>query len=822
MIENKLDTEVDRVLSERSQDSSELLIAALRKKIEITPLGDELQSELGMAYVSLVGRDTAVAVRSSATAEDLPEASFAGQQDTFLNVRGIDALASAVRKCWASLWTERAIHYRDRLGIDHRGVAMGVVVQAMVPADVAGILFTANPATGDRAELVVNASYGLGEAVVGGQVTPDTYTLRNHDLSIVTVQIGEKSQKIVTSTDGTEMVTVGAAQQAERALTDAQLKELGTLGMRLQKHFDDVPQDIEWAFAEGRLWLLQSRPITGLPAPPLRDVRWESPIPGAKWIRRQIVEHIPGPLSPLFDELYLGQGLERSADQVMDVLDMGVSLGAFLDRPLCITVNGYAYMRADTRIGWDSVALYAKVFSRGLPSLFKHAVPAWKDQAIPTYLAEVDRWKALDPRQTNDAMLLEGIRSITWADASYWFNAALVIGQAKVTDSLLDSFLISFIPGKNLHSSQLLRGLPSKTLDSEEELESLADQVRRSSSLQSLFSEASAEDLLTVLEHRADATRLMQGLKSYFARYGHQIYSLDFVEPTQMDDPLPVLVTLKAMAAQSRVDTTTRRQRIVRERNALARETSRSLDPIRRKIFKRLLSWAWRFAPNREEALFYLGYGWPTLRKMALELGRRMVESGTLHKADDVFYLNCSELQGGIAARARGEPRRDLARTARDRRDLRSSRLRLHPPAAVPPEYKFHIGVIDLSARETQRRNESTTNVLKGFAVSPGRVTAPASVVMSPAEFGAMQPGTILVCPITTPAWTPLFAHARGLVTDIGGVLAHGSIVAREYGIPAVMGTGQGTQFIKNGQTITVDGDAGTVTIGAMPDERNT
>jgi len=187
-----------------------------------------------------------------------------------------------------------------------------------------------------------------------------------------------------------------------------------------------------------------------------------------------------------------------------------------------------------------------------------------------------------------------------------------------------------------------------------------------------------------------------------------------------------------------------------------------------------------------------------------------------------VFFLEFTELEGALTARSRGSSRHDLAALASSRRELRTSRTLLHPPAAVPPDYRFSIGAIDLSSRETQRRNEPTASVLNGFAVSPGRVTAPASVIMSPADFGFMRPGSILVCPITTPAWTPLFAHAGGLVTDIGGVLAHGSIVAREYGIPAVMGTGQGTQFIKNGQTITVDGDAGTVRIGAMPDERDT
>jgi rifampicin phosphotransferase len=227
-----------------------------------------------------------------------------------------------------------------------------------------------------------------------------------------------------------------------------------------------------------------------------------------------------------------------------------------------------------------------------------------------------------------------------------------------------------------------------------------------------------------------------------------------------------------------------------------------------------VLGWARKYAPYREQALFYVGAAWPTLRRLALELGRRLTEAGALDRPDDIFFLHAAELEAASAARAAGTRRPDLARLAHERSDLREARKRLVPPPAVPPAYRFKVGPIDLSARESVRRNTEDGTTLRGFAVSPGRVTAPASVILSPADFGTMQPGTVLVCPTTTPAWTPLFSQARALVTDIGGVLAHGSIVAREYGIPAVMGTGIATQRIKNGQQITVDGDTGTVTLG--------
>ncbi|HZA46166.1 MAG TPA: PEP-utilizing enzyme, partial [Rubrobacter sp.] len=251
-------------------------------------------------------------------------------------------------------------------------------------------------------------------------------------------------------------------------------------------------------------------------------------------------------------------------------------------------------------------------------------------------------------------------------------------------------------------------------------------------------------------------------------------------------------------------------------------ETAESFDPLRRRLFRTLLGWAQRFGPDREQALFCMGAGWPTLRPLALELGRRLVDGCSLLEVEDVYFLETSEIEAAIAARTDSEARPELARLARERRELREARKRFHPPPVVPPDHESRFGPFDMSTWETQRRNEPDGAVLRGFAVSPGRVSAPASVIRSPDDFLQMEPGTILVCSTTTPAWTPLFSQAHGLVTDVGGVLAHGSIVAREYGIPAVLGTGVATTRIRSGQTILVDGDAGKVTLLDSTDEDDT
>lgn len=780
--------------------------AAIQNAFLAGEIPDQIAAEIAGAYAAL--GEPAVAVRSSATAEDLPGLSFAGQQETLLDVRGDAALLDAVRRCWASLWTARAIGYRRQMGVPADEVAMAVVVQEMVPAEIAGVLFTANPATGNRDELVIEATPGLGEALVSGEVTPESYVVDRQRLEATRFALGGEAAS--PAPDGK-----GEAPMGERLLTPALLRDLAQLGLRVEAHFGDVPQDIEWAIADGAIWLLQARPITNLPAAPLTEVRWESPLPGATWVRRQVVEHMPEPLSPLFADLYLDKGLQRSIERVGQVLGMGDDFEAFIDGPFFITVNGYGYSRGNFTVTLKTALLLLKWLVQGPILIFRRGISQWRDLGVPEYLATIARWQAIDSATASDDELLRGIRELAIADAVYWFSAAIVIGAAKVSDALLESLLPKIAPGRDLHSGQFLRGFPSPMLQAEADLDAIARRARASDALREIIANTPADRLLDALPETPEGRALRDDLRRYFARYGHQIYNLDFVAPTLVESPLPALLALKALVREPRQEALARQAAVARERDRLTAEVAESLDPVRRFLFERVVRWAQRFAPYREEALFYVGAAWPLLRRFARELGSRLAAAGSLDAAADVYFLDSGELEQAIAARAAGEARPDLAALARERRALREARKGLHPPAAVPPESGMRVGRFDLSDRETQRRNAAAATTLRGFAVSPGRATAPASVILSPADFAQMEPGTILVCPTTTPAWTPLFAQARGLVTDIGGILAHGSIVAREYGIPAVMGTGNATQRIASGQQITVDGSAGTVDLGS-------
>jgi pyruvate,water dikinase len=435
----------------------------------------------------------------------------------------------------------------------------------------------------------------------------------------------------------------------------------------------------------------------------------------------------------------------------------------------------------------------------------------WSEQALPAYLAAIERWKAEDVANVPDERLLAGVRELALADARYWFACSLMLARAKTTDALLGRFLAMVARGRSLTSGMFLRGFPSPTLDAEAELARLAERIRASDELRTLVAATPAAGWADALAATPGGRALLTDFEGYLDRYGHQVYNLDFVAPTQADDPLPVLLNLKAMVERPGPTPRARQRAIVAERDALVEETARSLDPLRRRLFRLVLGWAQRLGPEREQALFYMGAGWPTLRRLAQELGQRLVETGSLLAAEDMFFLETSEIEAAIMARVAGQARPELARSACERRDLREARKRLHPPPVVPAGYKARFGPFDMSGMETQRRSVPEGTTLAGFAVSPGRVSAPASVIRAPEDFSRMEPGTILVCPTTTPAWTPLFSQASGLVTDVGGILAHGSIVAREFGIPAVLGTGEASQRIRHGQRITVDGDQGLV-----------
>lgn len=782
-----------------SEISKQIRSFFLAKKIpahiseKIYEIYENLQSKNGLA------------VRSSATLEDSDYASFAGQLETYLNIRKRQDLLEAVCKCWSSLWTEETINYRQKTDTKDKKISMAVIVQTMVSAKAAGVLFTANPITGNRNEVIINANYGLGESVVSGLVTPDTYILDKRDLSLKDFTLGLKEKQIVSATDqGITTVPVDETKRKEPVLTELLQKEISSFALSIENSFDDVPQDIEWVITDDSCWIVQTRPITQLPKAFEEDFKWIPPEPGNPLVRRQIVEYMPDPISPLFESVYLHEAIDKSAYALWDEINIPLRKNVDKDvvRPFFVTVNGYAYQRTQTASFWkdfsQNIRYYIYIFRKSVNYLY--------DEALPNYKEVINFYKSIDYNSLENSALLNGIQKLSNADSLYWHHASCIIMAAKITDSLLNYVLKRINP--NLTSGVFLQGFPSRNYKSHEELEKIAERFLGVENISELLEQTKVESLLTKLTTISKAQPILNELLMYIDKYGHQVYNYDFAEPTLAEEPLPILLNLKALITNSNNQLSVDLKEMALNRDKRTKDLLGSIGFIKRKVVSKFLKLAQYYNHHREEVIFHIASAWPVLRKLALELGHRLTTDGAIESPEDIFFLTNKEINSLNDSNSK-----PMLTLVQKRRELQRNQRTLIPPATVPPEYRLKVFPIYISGIESQIRNTDKSLVLKGFSVSPGRITGTASVISSPTDFDKMQDDTILVCPTVTPAWTPLFARARGLVTDIGGVLAHCSIVAREYCIPAVMGTGEATQKIKHGQKICIDGDKGTVTL---------
>lgn len=745
-------------------------------------LPDDLADAVATAYAGL--GSPPVAVRSSATAEDQPDASFAGQQDTYLDVRGLDAVLAAVRACWASLWTERAMAYRQQQSVPAAGLSLAVVVQEMVPAEVAGVMFTANPLTGRTDQTVISAAPGLGEAVVSGTTTTEETVV-------------ELATRHLTRSGGAEPVPAAAV------LTEDVAYALAELGARIEAHFG-APQDIEWALVGSRLHVLQARPVTALAAPeapPPSD--WSVPDPTSLYARASIVEQLPDPLTPLFADLIDGAVTRSLTDLMTELIGPGAVRPGDVALP---TVNGYAYYRY-SRSGMLRISLLSFKALGVLGNGRRSSRERWRRYAHPRYQQVVAGWSDRDPAALGPAELLAGVEALLFAGAEYYTSVQTIIPVAATSEVAFTRCYERLVrrPGDPAAATFLL-GFDSLPLRAEKSLFELARWVRADPGLAAALAAGSSAELLA---DRAAATprwpELWRRLQRHLDSFGHLVYNLDFANPVAADDPAPLVDTLRFYLDGEPVDPDVRQLRSAVAREAATTAVLTRLDGPRRWLFRRLLDWAQAAAPVREDALADVGLAWPQLRRLLSELGRRVVAAGVVTDVDDVYWLRSAELADALGA----DPPGPLDAEVEQRRRVWRGQRRVTPPQVLPERGWLRLMERWLPAASTSQ----TGNVLTGLAGSAGRVTAVARVLEGAQDFGSFRAGEILVAPITTPAWTSLFVRAAGVVTDVGGPLSHSSIVAREYGIPAVLGTAVATRRIRTGQRIVVDGDAGTVTL---------
>lgn len=800
--------------------SLETASAAITKLFTDSIIPAHVESEIRTAYGILRPPSTvsgqrpvfSVAVRSSATAEDLPGASFAGQQETYLNICGIEAVLEAVKKCWASLWTARAIAYRNKNNIDQNTVALAVVVQEMVNADAAGVLFTANPINGHQDEMVINAAWGLGEAIVGGLVTPDTVVADKSTGKVKKLDIAEKTVITVAGEKGTLQKPLTDSRRKAQVLKEAQVIELVSIARKIE-NFYGAPQDIEWCKSNGQFYILQSRPVTALPEEEIpTPIEWKLPKGAYAVMRNNIVELMANPLSPLFATL----GLSAINTSLPRLMNESFGMRGIMPDELIIVVNHYAYNNGSVSIKGMARMIFGA--RKIMKMMFTGAVERWTKNGRPRYFEIVESWEAKDWRSFPAVELVNGSRQLTEsAIDAYGALVSGVIPAAWITEALFTRLYTRLIKRRNEPSAPTyLLGYESLPIRADQSLYTLAEWARRDPNLAQYLENTPASqladmytrDLIPEDIHPVVWQEWHSRLQQHLDNFGYTIYDLDFIHPVPADDPAPVLDALKLYLHGQGSNPYTRQHETAQRREQAVQAVKERLKGLRLKWFTKYLSSAQKYAPLREDGLAEIGLAYPLIRQMLLELGSRFTQRRVLPTANDIFWLTEDEVRHMASRLDAGLSLEPLIETIALRKREHQAALRANPPMVLPQMKVFGFDLMSLKAKRGRR---SKGDVIKGVAASPGKVTGTARVLHGPEDFNQMKHGDVLVAPITTPAWTPLFAMASAIVTDVGGPLSHGSIVAREYGIPAVLGTGSATRRIQSGQVITVNGNTGDV-----------
>ncbi|HEY8346186.1 MAG TPA: PEP/pyruvate-binding domain-containing protein [Symbiobacteriaceae bacterium] len=818
-----IQNEIQRLAAEAHLEDQESLDAAsarIRTLFHQSPIPAEIAAAIAAAYEQLGSGP--VAVRSSATAEDLPEASFAGQQETFLNITGGQQVVEAVRRCWSSLWTPRALAYRIRNGIAPQDVALAAVVQRLIPAEVAGVLFTADPLTGHRGRMVIDGAWGLGESVVSGAVTPDHWVVDGRTGAILEERIATKTVMTVRTPDGSAQQPVPPELQRKPVLTPAQVAALVELGRRTAAYFG-APQDIEWALAGGKLYLLQSRPITTLyplpqPAPPeSAGLRIYGSIHG--------VQGVMEPLSPAARSIFFT--LFRTAP---GFLGLKVPPGA---PPVLVEAGGRLFIDftafARTRVGH---ALLTSGFA---------------DNAMGQAVMELLNRNAgrLPPLAGNGRLLLRKIRKSLLLTVAGRALRALVSPdrtreqtwerlQAFVHNLEKESRQLHGVPQRVDFIRNVLSSLFGAVLSqvaplvvmgvgtgrlAEHKLKAwgldpaLMEPVKRSIphnpttqmdlDLWRVSRQLRAEAAAGGAEPPAGAPAAVRldhpAVAAWLEKYGHRtVREIDVAVPRLREQPEYLSQMLTAFMARDSGpnDPVQHFERgaaaAEQAMAAVAAEVRRRKGPFRAALIRFLMKRHRQLMGVREWPKFFLVHVMGTLRQVLLEAGEELVRAGRLDRQEDVFFLPFEDLTSDqdlrpLVARNRAEYDREMKRRP--------------VPMAITSEGEVSYGI---------RPHEEGT--LVGIGSSAGVYEGVARVVLSPVG-ARLEPGEVLVAPGTDPAWTPLFLTAGALVTETGGMMSHGSVVAREYGIPAVVGVPGATTRLRTGQRIRVDGTAGTVTI---------
>ncbi len=786
---------------------------------------------IAAAVKQQVDADHAYAVRSSATAEDLPDASFAGQQDTYLNVRGEADLLDAIRRCWVSLFTDRAILYRYQNGFSQREVQLSVVIQQMIMAETSGILFTADPLTGHRYTVSIDASFGLGEALVSGLVSPDAYRVDKRNRQIIERQIADKQIAIFPEKGGgTRQETLSDVQRAQTVLTDTQILALADMGIQIEAHYGS-PQDIEWAITDGQLYLLQARPITSLY--PLEGLR--SPDDSLHIYfsigHQQMMTNAMSPLSlsNIQNIIPVDQATAAIENTVLRVnggrlfMDITAALRhPILRRVFLGGVSQFDALAPET----IQIAMKRPEFQRphGLSFPFSiikvvlrmlyqilHAL-WWQDLSgfvsdtdhlIAQYIKDVQT--KLDEAPVGKAQI-QAIIDVLRSLYLLVFNWMAQFIASEIAKRLIDRLGRNWADTADLEAFSL--GLPGNVVtEMNLAVGDLADIARRSPQLRALFNQLGddSQAWLAQASKIEDSDPFMGAWEAFMTQYGARGASeIDIMMPRWYEEPLPLLQVINSYLQKDAGSHRSQHQKLAEARetavnNLIAGANHGIFGWLRTRLLKRLIYVVHEGSVLREHHKFMVVQILRIVKEILKKTAVQLTESQKLAHPDDIWFLSWPEL-----LTMWDEDALDTAELIPARRADLVRFQKMSPPLIITsdgetPVVKYHVA-------------DAPPGALIGNPVSAGVVEGPVRVIHDPLT-ETINPGEILVAPFTDPGWTPLFINAGGLIIEVGGIMTHGAVVAREYGIPAVVGVRDATKTLQTGQLVRIDGNRGIIEI---------
>lgn len=808
---NSLLYELTRFKAEERENIAEIS-AKIRLVIENAPISEDIAEAIA-AYLTRLGEKDAFAVRSSATAEDLPTASFAGQQDTYLNIIGKEAILKHISKCWASLFTERAVIYRLQNGFDHHKIHLSVVVQKMVFPQVAGILFTADPVTSNRKVLSIDASFGLGEAMVSGLVNADLYKVCNGN--IIDKKISTKKLAIYALKDGgTKEQEIEPEQQNKQALTDEQILRIERIGRKIEEHFGS-PQDIEWCLASDIFYIVQSRPITTLyPAPEANDQENHVYVSVG---HQQMMTDAMKPLGLSFF-LLTTRALMRTAGGRLFV-DITPMLATPAGRETILNVLG----KSDPLIK-DAFTIiiergdFIKLLpddnsgkSNKSPSLADYKALNEYDPAIVTNLIKQSQtWieELKQNIQTKSGLdlfdfILEDLQQLKQRSAESQSFSVIMTGMNA--SSWINEKMNEWLGEKNA-ADILSQSVPNNiTSEMGRELLDVADVIRPYPEVVEYLQHVKNDNVLDELVKLNGGQEARGVIEAYLNKYGMRCAGeIDITKTRWSENPITLVPTILsniknfAPGAGNRKFEQGRQEALKKEQELLDRLASLPDGEQKVNETQRMINLVRNYSGYREYPKYSIVNRYFIYKQALLKEAEQLVQANVIHEKEDIYYLTFEELREVVHTH-----KLDYS-IINKRKDEYKIYEKLTPPRVITSDGEIITG--------RYKRENLPAGAIVGLPVSSGMIEGRARVILN-MEDADLEDGDILVTAFTDPSWTPLFVSIKGLVTEVGGLMTHGAVIAREYGLPAVVGVENATRLIKDGQRIRVNGTDGYVEI---------